>query len=87
MHANLLLDPLFWEHVAARQEELLDVSPATRPRGTLVPRGDVATSLGVEPEAADAPEQLRAAWAQRGGGPGLVAVRAPERVDMNPAVP
>jgi len=68
MHANLLLDPLFWEHVAARQEELLDVSPATRPRGTPVPRGwrgdlvyGVAPGLGVEPEAADAPEQLRAA--------------------------
>ncbi len=35
--------------------------------------------LGVEPEAPHAPQQLRAAEPQRGGGPRLVAVRAPER--------
>jgi len=47
MHANLLLDPLFWEHVAARQEELLDVSPATRPAALPCRGGGVATwSMG-----------------------------------------
>src|SRR6266571_8918354 len=37
--------------------------------------------ISVEPEPAHTPEKLRAAETQRSGGPGLVTVRAPERLD------
>jgi len=66
MHANCLLDPLLYEYVAAHQQKLLDGAPVTLLRGTSVPRRGRGASgeagpLGVEPEAADAPEKLRAA--------------------------
>jgi len=65
MHPNPLLDPLFWEHVLARQQELLCAAPKCRAErcggaacvGTAADRA----RLGVEPEAADTPEKLRAA--------------------------
>ena len=73
MHANMLLDPYLWDHVAARQQELLDVARASRLRGTRVPRrrrddspcadagAGGSSGLAVEPEAAHTPEKLRAA--------------------------
>jgi len=65
MHPNPLLDPLFWEHVLARQQELLCAAPKCRAErcGGAACVGTTAARarLGVEPEAADTPEKLRAA--------------------------
>jgi len=74
MHANLLLEPYLWDHVATRQQELLDVARASCLRGTRVPWrrcGDSpcagadtgaggSSGLAVEPEPAHTPEKLRA---------------------------
>ena len=72
MHANPLLDPLFWEHVVERQRQLY--LPAVPPRHFGAAEGNGArrasssdadhgdrAELGAEPEAANAPEKLRAA--------------------------
>jgi len=66
MHTNYLLDPLLYEYVAVHQQQLLDDASVTLLRGTPVPRSERGAwgegiALGVESEAADAPEQLRAA--------------------------
>ena len=71
MHANPLLDPLFWEHVVERQRRLY--LPAAPPQHFGAAEGNVARrasssdayhgdrALGAEPEAANASEKLRAA--------------------------
>src|SRR6266851_7194114 len=50
-------------------------------RGVVAWRGGGGSAgLGVESEAADTPEKLRAAETQCGGGPGFVAIRPAERL-------
>jgi hypothetical protein len=65
MHPNPLLDPLFREHVLARQQELLCAALRCRAEGcggaACVSTAADRARLGVEPEAADTPEKLRAA--------------------------
>ena len=65
MHPNPLLEPLFWDHVVARQLQLLCAALRCRAerRGDLACVGTEADSagLGVEPEPAYTPEKLCAA--------------------------
>ncbi len=65
MHPDPLLDPLFGEHVVARQRQLLCAAPRCRAGrcGDLACLGTEADSagLGVEPEPAYTPEKLCAA--------------------------
>jgi hypothetical protein len=65
MHPNALLDPLFWEHVAARRRELLSTALRCRAErcgdcGCVSSEADSA-GLGVESEPAYTPDELRAA--------------------------
>ena len=71
MHPYPLLDPMLWDDVAARQQQLLDAASVTRPprhTGAAEARGDhpsASANLGSadlrrEPESAQTPKQLRA---------------------------